>query len=210
MLQDPGKVLLLKIQEVKENNNVIDITNLNKLIDVIAEVVKNYIVSDNDVKVFEELKSISSKFREANNEIIASNIIKSQNEIKDASLELVDISSYTESSTNVILDNIEKIQALTEKIKEEEIKKEIIDLTLKITESCGFQDLAGQKIKKVVTIFENIEQMLKKVATIFGAHIDKYTPSPIDPKSNQALLNGPQLKDKAPSQKDIDDLFDNI
>jgi chemotaxis protein CheZ len=86
-----------------------------------------------------------------------------------------------------------------------------MDQVTNIFEACNFQDISGQRIRKVTKVLETIETKVIKLVAMFGSeHEGVKTPTaePKGPLSDQELLNGPQL-DGAPTQDDVDRLFNN-
>lgn len=75
-----------------------------------------------------------------------------------------------------------------------------------IYEACNFQDLTGQRISKVVKALRHIESHIDRMILVFGEQLASHTVgmSDQDATSESALMNGPQLPDKANKQDDID------
>ena len=126
----------------------------------------------------------------------------------------------TEEATQQILEAAELIDqaatALTkvnsadqQKLLSEEIQEHVVS----IFEACNFQDLTGQRIKKVMNTMKFIENHITVMMDIWGGvdAIKAHAPPTIDLREGDAqLLNGPKLEDDVghASQDDIDALFD--
>ena len=126
----------------------------------------------------------------------------------------------TEEATQQILEAAESIDqaatALTkvnspdqQKLLSEEIQERVVS----IFEACNFQDLTGQRIKKVMTTMKFIENHITVMMDIWGGvdAIKAHAPPIVDTREgDDRLLNGPKLDDDAghASQDDIDALFD--
>ena len=126
----------------------------------------------------------------------------------------------TEEATQQILEAAESIDqaatALTkvnspdqQKLLSEEIQERVVS----IFEACNFQDLTGQRIKKVMTTMKFIENHITVMMDIWGGvdAIKAHAPPIVDTREGDArLLNGPKLEDDVghASQDDIDALFD--
>jgi chemotaxis protein CheZ len=126
----------------------------------------------------------------------------------------------TEEATQQILEAAEAIDqaasALTkvnspdqQKLLTEEIQEKVVG----IFEACNFQDLTGQRIKKVMTTMKFIENHITVMMDIWGGvdAIKAHTPPIVDTREgDDKLLNGPKLADDPghASQDDIDALFD--
>lgn len=103
----------------------------------------------------------------------------------------------------------ESARSLTATLKgdyERGLAHDIQDHVVRIYEACNFQDLAGQRIAKVMAMLETIERQIAGML----AHCDRGSPLPVGAaKSNGGLINGPKLDgDKGHAdQSDIDAIF---
>jgi chemotaxis protein CheZ len=126
----------------------------------------------------------------------------------------------TEEATQQILEAAEAIdQSATalakvnspdqQKLLSEEIQERVVS----IFEACNFQDLTGQRIKKVMTTMKFIENHITVMMDIWGGvdAIKKHAPAIVDLREgDDRLLNGPKVEGDVghASQDDIDALFD--
>ena len=126
----------------------------------------------------------------------------------------------TEEATQQILEAAEAIDnaatALSsvnspdqQKLLSEEIQERVVS----IFEACNFQDLTGQRIKKVMTTMKFIENHITVMMDIWGGvdAIKAHAPAIVDTREgDDRLLNGPKLDgdEGHASQNDIDALFD--
>jgi chemotaxis protein CheZ len=126
----------------------------------------------------------------------------------------------TEEATQQILEAAESIDnaatALSkvnsldqQKLLSEEIQERVVS----IFEACNFQDLTGQRIKKVMNTMKFIENHITVMMDIWGGvdAIKAHVPVHVDNREGDAkLLNGPKLDGDVghASQDDIDALFD--
>ena len=121
-----------------------------------------------------------------------------------------------ETATLKILKSVEVIddsaKALTASLKDgykRGLAQDIQDNVLRIYESCNFQDIAGQRIGKVMTTLATIEtqvaDMLSRCDDIPAAKPAARAALPAE----RGLLNGPKLDHDAghASQRDIDMMF---
>ena len=125
----------------------------------------------------------------------------------------------TESATEQILTAAEDIDqcasnlcAMVKNEQEQNLARDITERVVQIFESCNFQDLTGQRITKVVSTLQFIEQHILKMMEIWGGieALKDFTPIAIAEREGDArLLNGPRLDADAghASQDDIDALF---
>lgn len=122
--------------------------------------------------------------------------------IPAATDELDAVVAHTASATEVILGVCEQLETAFE--SGQVVDAEFLQrATTQIYEACGFQDITGQRISKVVTTLKAIERKVGDILKIFGT-IQKIDVEPVETAS---LTNGPQLPGKAMAQADIDALM---
>ena len=82
-------------------------------------------------------------------------------------------------------------------------------ITTKIYEVPNFQDITGQRITKVVKALGQIESTVIAMLKAVGHDVEASVLSqPREIRSDEDLMNGPQLPEQAVTQDDIDALFD--
>jgi chemotaxis protein CheZ len=106
------------------------------------------------------------------------------------------------------------LSAAIKNAQERALAQDIRDQVVHIFEACNFQDLAGQRISKVLATLKFIDDRITRMMDIWGgidafkdltaAAIAARTPEPV-------LLNGPKLEGDSghASQDEIDQLFGN-
>ena len=126
----------------------------------------------------------------------------------------------TEEATQQILEAAEAIDnaaaalsGATSPDQQKLLSEEIQERVVSIFEACNFQDLTGQRIKKVMTTMKFIENHITIMMDIWGGvdAIKAHAPAIVDTREGDArLLNGPKLDGDVghASQNDIDALFD--
>jgi chemotaxis protein CheZ len=126
----------------------------------------------------------------------------------------------TEQATQQILEAAESIDnaatalsSVTSPDQQKLLSEEIQERVVSIFEACNFQDLTGQRIKKVMNTMRFIENHITIMMDIWGGvdAIKAHAPTRVDTRDEDAkLLNGPKLEGDAghASQDDIDALFD--
>lgn len=170
------------------------------------------------LKVYADIEALAKYINTARAEIadLRPDDINSEH-LPAATDELTAIVGATEQATHQIFEAVEGIEALTEKM-EPEVAEQISAAVTSIFEACGFQDITGQRITKVVTALQQIESKVDALLHAFGDDIKKddtaqgpkkksTTPSGKPARPDEDLLNGPQLPENAISQDDIDALF---
>jgi chemotaxis protein CheZ len=124
--------------------------------------------------------------------------------------ELTEVVSSTERSTQKVLAAAEAIDQVANNLSaalngkfEQGLAQDIQDLVLRIFEACNFQDLAGQRVSKVLATMNFVEAHIGRV-------LDEIkNPHHAARRDGTQYLHGPRLDiDRGhASQADIDDLF---
>jgi chemotaxis protein CheZ len=125
----------------------------------------------------------------------------------------------TEEATQHILEAAESIDQAASALckvnspeQQAQLAEEIQERVVAIFEACNFQDLTGQRIKKVMNTMRFIENHITIMMDIWGGvdAIKADVPAVVDTRDeDEKLLNGPKLDGDAghASQDDIDALF---
>lgn len=148
--------------------------------------------------------------------------------VSDASDQLEEIVKTTEGATNQIMDAVENCQGRSDRIAElarqitdSGVRDEVLDLLATINQdymniitSCAFQDLTGQRVKKVVELIKHLEKqvivlLVKAGAKIRGKRAGKEDYE-IEGETNAALakLKGPQRD--GIDQAGVDDMLASL
>lgn len=167
-----------------------------------------------DLELFNELEALSVYIHAAKADIAALRPDAVRDEyLPTAADELDAIVAATETATNTIMDAAEAIEGVMGKLDDEHANV-LMEATTQIFEACGFQDITGQRITKVVKALKDIEDKIDALVDAFGSEIDKYKadhPEIADdedkPITDADLLGGPQMEGEAKSQKEIDALL---
>jgi chemotaxis protein CheZ len=127
--------------------------------------------------------------------------------IPAANQELEVILAHTASATNEILDVCELIDPLAKKLDAAEAAEMMAGM-MRIYTACGFQDLVGQRIRKILRILMTIDTQIQQLLDAFGGVPMAGPASAMEADSGaKALMNGPQLPKAAMSQSEIDRLL---
>ena len=131
--------------------------------------------------------------------------------------ELEAIVSATETATNEIMEAAEAIEASLEPCPPETAER-ISNAVTQIFEACSFQDITGQRISKVVNALQQVEAKVGNMLATLGGQPGQSTAAQTatagqdmtEEDRERALMNGPQKAGQAPSQDDIDALFQKL
>lgn len=175
-------------------------------------------VSSVNLKLFSEIEALAVFINNAKAEIAAlrPDDIKTEH-LPNATDELEAIVGSTETATNSIFEAIEAIEEVAGELDGAQADK-INAAVTSVYEACGFQDLTGQRITKVVNALKHIEIKVEGLLDAFGDDLKDVLPARheddrglrIDGKQkrpDEELMNGPQLPSTANSQDDIDALL---
>jgi len=164
------------------------------------------------------LEKIAQHLMQAKTEILAISRPESETgtdkNIQHAATELEEVVRHTEEATNMIMDKADAIIKAATSVSDPALGAQINDDALNILETCSFQDITGQRIRKVLKTLEQTEMRLMKLIKLFGGQLPPLanieTLSTGTERPDEALMNGPQLGKDKPSQEDIDKLFSSL
>ncbi len=123
--------------------------------------------------------------------------------------EMQEIVRTTEEASNAIMESAEKIvEGMPENI-DTEYRDLLQSSCQRIFESCAFQDLTGQRIKKVLTTLQSIDDHLEALQELLGTEFDVPEDGP-PVNDDESLLSGPALEGEGNDQDDIDKLFETL
>ena len=186
----------------------------------IAEVVESMMatlkgdVVGADLAIYAELESLARYIQTAKTEIARLRPDQVKEQYLPAAADQLDaIVEATAEATHTIMDATEIIEGVMENLDGENSQK-LMDATTRIYEACGFQDITGQRITKVVNTLKDIEERIDALVAAFGSEIEKVkaerpeTEAKEEKKdSDEDLIHGPQLAEDAKSQAEVDALL---
>jgi chemotaxis protein CheZ len=163
-----------------------------------------------DLKLYREVEALGEYIQMARKEIAAlrPDDINKQH-LPMATDELDAVVLATADATGVILAAMEEMEQLAATLPAK-TGKPLGEAVIRVYEACGFQDITGQRITKVVRTLKHIETKIDAILKVFGRELDGMPPvGPEAPKdAHESLLNGPALPSAAGNtQADIDALL---
>lgn len=210
-----GNSLLKNLIGLRESKGEIKIEDVGAILQGMASSLQSNSDADRFLKV--EIEKMAEFIVSAKAEIQA--MIPKPDEgapknINAASAELSEVVKATEEATNTIMDVADTIQTISATIVDEAAKQKILDVTMRLYDACSFQDITGQRINKVIRTLEGVEERIVTLVQLFGGRLPEGYQVPERmikaQRADEALMEGPQLTRDAPSQDDIDKLFDNL
>jgi chemotaxis protein CheZ len=124
--------------------------------------------------------------------------------------ELTEVVASTEQATQQILGAAEEIDKVAKNLSaaltgkyEQGLVQDIQDIVIRVFEACNFQDLAGQRVSKVLSILNFVEDHVARVLE------DIARESATVRRNGEQLLHGPRLENDTGhvSQAEIDAMF---
>lgn len=194
------------------HGDVVKVSEISSVVESIMSTMKGDLTA-NDLELYTELQTLANYIHDAKTDIAALRPDEVRDDyIPTAADELDAIVQATEKATNTIMDSTEQIESVMEHI-ESKHADQLMEATTNIYEACGFQDITGQRITKVVKALKDIEEKIDALVTAFGSEIEKVKAA--EPKkeapdgtlSDEDLLGGPQHENEAASQAEIDALL---
>lgn len=151
--------------------------------------------------LYKEIEEICASFQDIQR------AAASLTEVDEANTQLNTVLKSTEDATNTILDTATAIQQLADEgLSSDENKQKLMEHITRIYEACGFQDLTGQRIMKVLTGLNAMEMRLIKLSEIAKRYVNAAPEEPAAPPSPETL-HGPAIPGSGTSQDDVDKLF---
>jgi chemotaxis protein CheZ len=179
--------------------------------EIVADVVRAILatmsgdLTGRETSLLSEVESLGRTIAAAKADIAALRVDDiNTSDIPFATDELDAIVAHTASATHSILEACETLDAIAEHLAGEPAAQ-LQEATTRIYEACGFQDITGQRITKVVNTLKIIEDKVGQLVATFGETRGDYV-APVVP-GDAALMNGPQLPTMAMDQSDIDKLL---
>ncbi len=128
--------------------------------------------------------------------------------VPEASRELEEVVKATEQASNTIMEEVEGLLAL-EGLDPESYQEAISNAGMRIFEACSFQDITGQRIEKIVSTLNYIEERIAGIVDALGLETqdDQLKGSQRERRREEQLLHGPASEDDSIDQDDIDALF---
>jgi chemotaxis protein CheZ len=164
-------------------------------------------------RLYADIEALASYINSVKAEIAEIKADKINSEyLPEASDQLSAIVGHTEQATNDIFEAIESIEKLAQKM-DPKLSGQVTEAVTRVYEACGFQDITGQRVAKVVTALQSVEVKVDALLQTFGA--EGGCESAPEPRANGAaransdeeLMHGPQLPENAISQDDVDALL---
>jgi len=187
----------------------------SKVVQIVNSVITKMEGSSGDAlrSLSTELQSLGDAIERIKSELASART----GDVKDADVptateELDAVISSTKTATDEIMNSCDAISAI---VAGSPLEVKVGAETTKIFEACSFQDITGQRIKKVVNVLHEVETKVGHLLHMLG-HGDGARKAliarPVEDKrqGDDKLMNGPQLAANAMSQEEIDKLLSSF
>ncbi len=197
------------LEENKKRGGDVSLTDVMHLAEVMSGSMHD-LLSKVQPAVTEELTAIAREISSMKEEIcqLRANDMTS-NRIPDAGRELDAIVEATEDATNTIMEAAEEIMS-ADTSDHEAYQTLVSGKMIEIFEACTFQDITGQRISKVVSTLNFIDERVSafvsrlRIPEEFEADLEETAE---DVRKRELILHGPQHSGEGVSQNDVDDLM---
>lgn len=205
-MEDWRESLFFKLETIKKhNNNNLNMANLDAIIKEFLKILSIHLTNDQEKEIYNEVELILVELAHLKKEVstISSKILN-ENFIPEVTSTLNSNILQAEKSTNNIIDISNEIIQLCKNIEDVALREKIMFCCIKNIENCNFQDLNGQRIKKINHYLYEVESVFYKLI-----HLVRPEHKKENLNDEKKLLNGPRDVVDSPCQKDIDDLFNS-
>jgi chemotaxis protein CheZ len=128
--------------------------------------------------------------------------------IEEATEELDSVVSATEAATGDILAAAEQVQEIAWTLRERPFEQSHCDaldtLATDIYTACSFQDLTGQRTRKVIGVLRYLESRIDAMIDLWGRSGTEGTRMAEQESGQRMLLNGPARPGQGLGQSDVD------
>lgn len=209
-----GAGLQERISELRERRaGAVTVSDLAEVIEGLMATVRGELMAA-DLKLYSEMDALARYIHAAKAEIAALRPDQVKEEyLQVAAGELDAVVAATAEATHAIMDATEAVEGVMDAV-DVQTRETLATATTRIYEACGFQDITGQRIGKVVTALKHIEGKVDALTAAFGDEIEKLKAQQLPreeiedrPLTDEDLLHGPQLAGEAKTQDEIDALL---
>lgn len=186
-------------QPVRTDGKVLTREQVSSAISQLVNKANNQVVED----LFELAEQIDKLYAELGR-IQPMNL--KEGEIKNAHDELSAVVDSTAQATFQIIGEAEKLEKLAKDLGGVQAAV-VSESVTRIYEACAFQDITGQRIKKVVGTLKLIENKVDSLIDMLGGQRPNREVAADIRSGDEALLNGPSMPGQGISQDEIDKLL---
>ncbi|NCP61937.1 MAG: protein phosphatase CheZ [Alphaproteobacteria bacterium] len=203
----------LKMDQTLSNENTAE-ENQDLYVTLAAKVAQEIVkeLGNKDSQFLAELKNIVKSIDTAKDEISAIRPKElAEKDLPDAANSLDIIIQTSEEACSNILACGEELMEIAEFVPSK-LNERLMEISTKLFESSNFDDLNGQRIRKVIKILHDLENRLKNLLAAYGESYETVAAKTDEKKktADEELLNGPQDAEEAASQDEIDAILNGF
>lgn len=199
------------LQENKDRAGDVSLNDVMHLAEIMSGSMHDYLTTVQPA-VTKELTVIAQEISRMKSEITslrANDMTTSK--IPDAGRELDAIVEATEEATNSIMEAAEEIMG-ADPSDSEAYQQMVSAKMIEIFEACTFQDITGQRISKVVTTLNYIDERVSAFVEHLRITEDMEPEAEMseeERRKQDLILHGPQHGGEGVSQNDVDDMLND-
>jgi chemotaxis protein CheZ len=218
-MQPLDQDLARRLEELRDETvNQVSWTEIRDIVENVLSTMRGDLSTD-DINLFAEVRSLAKYIAATKQELAGIHPQDISGEHLPAAHDELDaVVAATEEATNSIMEATESIEETAAKIDPDNAAVLEAAVT-KIYEACGFQDITGQRITKVVKALKAVEEKVDELIATFGDDAEakervrlkkqaETDAANVEDDPDGDLMHGPQMAAEAVSQDDIDALFD--
>ena len=156
------------LEEIREHHG--DSIKAQDVVEVVKTVMDTLEgnLEQGDEAIYDELEELAKFIVSAKSEIEAIRPEQVKEEFLPAAADELDaVVAATADAANAIMDATEIIESVMGSVDAETSNK-LMDAVTQIYEACGFQDITGQRINKVIGTLKHIEEKIDGLLATFG------------------------------------------
>lgn len=210
--------LASQLQDLRARYPACDVSAVAEVVRAVLATMSGQLTAT-EVLLLAEVRELGSTVARTRAELAAMRMDDiTSSHIPAASDELDAVLTHTAAATNAILEECEALDGLASDIEttkpDEEFRAKagatLQHATMRIYESCSFQDLTGQRISKVVAALQAIDVRIARILAVTDGAPRSSEPPVVNAAERalaETLMHGPQLPENAMKQDDIDQLL---
>jgi chemotaxis protein CheZ len=211
----PAAALQAKLAELEARKPAADPRMVAEIVRAVLATMQGDL-SSQETSLLAEVEELGRTIANAKAEIAALRVDDiNESHIPLATDELDAIIAHTAAATDCILEVCETLDSVGGELAADttsprcaQAAAQLQDATTRIYEACGFQDITGQRITKVVAALKLIEGKVAHMVATFSVRSPAAAAgADVERDAEAMLLNGPQMPAAAMDQTDIDKLL---
>jgi len=197
------------LEDKKDRSSDVSLGDVMHLAEAMAEALHDFL-QDIDSTIYRDFTDIAGQITSMKREIgnLRAQDMK-HNRVPEAGRELDAIVESTEEATHTIMESAETIMSADP--SDQAAYQEVVnDNVMRIFEACSFQDLTGQRISRVVSTLNYIDERVSTFVERLKLADNDLPPieeTAEERRQRELILHGPQNAGEGVSQDDVDSML---